>query len=109
MAKNKAAKITSLGSYVYKNSRYKELNGDTLPTRDNIEQYIYIPCISNLGDLLSEMSVGEINGKKCYKIIENINEASRLNFGDNNITFIYNDKVIFNYHYSLRLFFALIM
>lgn len=88
MAKNKAAKITSLGSYVYKNSRYKELNGDTLPTRDNIEQYIYIPCISNLGDLLSEMSVGEINGKKCYKIIENINEASRLNFGDNNITFM---------------------
>ena len=86
MAKNKAAKITSLGSYVYKNSRYTELPLD-LPYQDNIEQYIYIPEISNLQNgVLDQMETTTINGHKCYSIEEDLNSPSRLDFGNNKIT-----------------------
>lgn len=87
MAKNKAAKITSLGSYVYKNSRYKELDG--LPTKGTLEQYIRIPLLSNIKDgVISKMSTVSMNGITCYRISEDADQTSVLDFGDNSITFM---------------------
>lgn len=89
MAKNKAAKITSEATYLYKNSRYKELNANDLPTRSTLEQYIYIPSMSNIMDgVLSKMSTVTMNGKTCYRISESVNNNSVLNFGENRITFM---------------------
>lgn len=89
MAKNKAAKISSEGTYLYKNSRYKEISSSELPTRGNIEQYIYIPLMSNIRDgVLSKMSTVTANGKTCYRIQESVNDSSILDFGDNRITFM---------------------
>ena len=89
MAKNKAAKISSEGTYLYKNSRYKELSASNLPTRGNIEQYIYIPLMSNIRDgVLSKMETITMNGKTCYRILESVSNSSVLDFGDNRITFM---------------------
>ena len=88
MAKNKAAKITSRGTYVYKNSRYNEIT-DSMPSRENFDQYIYIPDISNLQTgVIDQMTTTTINGLKCYKIKETSGSISHLDFGDNEVTFM---------------------
>lgn len=87
MAKNKAANITSLGTYLYKNIKYKELNG--LPSKGKLKQYIRIPLLSNINDgVISKMSTVSMNGITCYRISEDADQTSVLDFGDNSITFM---------------------
>ena len=48
-----------------------------------------------------------MNIKTVYRLIDRLNEFYFFLFWKANKTFIYNERVIFYYHYSLRLFIAL--
>ena len=89
MAENKAAITTSLGSHIYKNSRYTDAKNIILPNNQYLKNTIYIPSISNLQTgVIDQMTAGNYNGATYYIINEDVNAASRLDFGDNDITFM---------------------
>ena len=89
MAENKAAITTSLGTHVYKNSRYTDAKNIILPNNEYLKNTIYIPSISNLKTgVIDQMTARNYNGATYYIIEEDVNTTSRLDFGDNDITFM---------------------
>lgn len=87
---DKAAKIRSYGTYVYKNSAWKTISGQVTKKNDYIDQYIYMPDINELQDgVISKMSKITIDGSDIYVIDEKASELSALDFGDHSITFMH--------------------
>lgn len=90
MAKNKAARITSKGNYLYKNSMIGVLPDIAIKNVD-MDNYIYIPNINNLKSLTDQMTpyYNSNNELLYYYKQYNDSEDIKIDFGDNDITLFY--------------------
>lgn len=95
---NKAAKVSILGSYVYKNSQVDKIKIDNLNDSHAIMKgSIYIPNIKNLQDgLLSKMKTNTSNGVviEYYTDVFIDTDQKTFDIGDNPLTLIeFDDKI----------------